>query len=88
MSAAPNIMHVTVDAGEVKFDGNLKVGQLRRMSKGEDFDGIISVLTEIVLEWPFDGEPSDAAAWDELGITQFNDMVAGITTELGKALNP
>lgn len=78
----------TVAAGEVVFDSNLKVGQVRKMSSsGGDIDTIIEVMSTIVHSWPYDGDPAELESWDNLDMKQFNEIAQVITEELGKELS-
>lgn len=78
---------VPIEKGNLVFNGELTVGQIRRMSVQDgSLDGIIEVLSEIVSEWPYSGTPADMTEWDKLTLPQFNEIVTTITDELGKEL--
>jgi len=78
---------IKIDSGDIVFDSELSVGQVRRMSVQDGtLDGIIEVLAEIVSSWPLDGSPSDSESWDNLTMTEFNQIVTGITESMGNAL--
>ena len=79
---------VQIDAGELVFNGELTVGQVRKMSSSDgDIDAVIEVLSGIVHSWPFDGDANDEEAWDALTMSQFNQVATAITSELGKGLS-
>lgn len=77
-----------IDGGELVFNRQLTVGQVRKMSSADgNIDSVIEVLSTIVFSWPFKGDPKDVAAWDDLQMTEFNRVAQVITEELGKGLS-
>lgn len=77
-----------IEGGELVFNRQLTVGQVRKMSSSEgNIDNVIEVLAAIVFSWPFKGDPKNVASWDDLQMTEFNRVAQVITEELGKGLS-
>lgn len=86
--SAVNLQTVTIEAGELVFDKNLTIGQVRKMSSSDgDIENVISVMATVIKAWPFEGPPSDTEAWDELTLPEFNEVIQAVTEGLGNALS-
>lgn len=78
---------IDIEAGELTYDSSLTVGQVKRMSNAEgSIEAVIEVLAEVVTDWPFEGDPSEEASWDDLTIPEFSEVATAITEGLGKEL--
>lgn len=85
MSAATR--KVTTDKGEFEYDPDMPIGALKGLLGGatdNDLDSIIRNLAKFVIAWPFEGDPADPEAWDNLKRTEFNAVVTGVMADLGK----
>lgn len=85
MSAAKYLRTVTISEGEVTYDSNMPIRVLRQMTNAEDLDGLVESLTGFVKEWPFEGDPTDEEAWDDLGRIEFNELIRAVMEDLGTA---
>lgn len=85
MSAA-DVRTVKTEKGDIKYDGDMPVKALKGLfgaATDSNIDGIIEALSAFVIDWPFEGEPSDPKAWDDLRRTEFNAVVKGVMEDLG-----
>lgn len=79
----------TVDVegfGKATYDSDMPIGLLRGLLTGAsegDLGELIENLAGFVTEWPFEGDPSDPAAWDGLRRSEFNVLVKAVTGDLG-----
>lgn len=79
------IRELTIDAGVVKYDSDMKMSALKGLLGGAqdgDLDVIVESLSQFVTEWPFKGKPSNVEAWDELRRSEFSATVNAITDDL------
>lgn len=84
MSAA--IRTVKVGDAEATYDSDMKMRSLKGLlgsAAGGDLDGLVEALSSFVQSWPFEGDPSNAADWDEITRTEFNDIVSAVVEDLG-----
>lgn len=73
--------------GEWEIDlKGFKVKQYRqfyRIIATNNVDGLIALLGGRVTAWPFEGDPTDDDAWDELELGQFREALEMV----GRAIN-
>lgn len=77
---------VETDDGEIVYDSDMPVKSLKSVmgaGKSGDLDDIINGFKDFTVSWPYDGDPSDAEAWDELRRSQFNTVVTSVMEDLG-----
>lgn len=77
---------VTTDKGEITYDDDMRVGALRGLfssAKSGDLDALIDSLSDIVAEWHYEGDPQDAEQWDQLRLSEFQEITSAIMTDLG-----
>lgn len=51
-----------------------KMKQIKAWQKAAltaDFDGMIAILVTVVRSWPYEGQPNDPAAYDDLDVNEF-----------------
>lgn len=83
--SAGNIRTIDIKGGAASYDSDMEMSALRQLlesSAESDLSGLIDAMTQIVVSWPFDGEPTDAEAWDKLRRSEFNSIVKGVTGDL------
>jgi hypothetical protein len=72
--------------GEATYESDMPMKHLNQImdaARDNDLGELQAGLAAFTLSWPFDGEPSDVAAWGELKRTDFNAMSRGILKDLG-----
>ncbi len=92
MGATPSDTTRTVetDSGDVTYESDMPMkalNKIMRAGKDSDLEALQEGLSEFVLSWPFEGEPSDVEAWGELKRSQFNEVTAGVLGDLGEMGN-
>ena len=82
MSAA--IRTVETEKGPISYDSDMPMSVLRLMLGVEegDLEGLVTAMTQVVTEWPFEGDPGDPEAWWSLRRTEFNTTVKSVTGDL------
>lgn len=78
---------VQTEIGEVQFEDDMPISALQAVMGGASdgsLDKIIEGMTQIVLAWPFEGAPSDTAAWGALRRSQFNVIILAVTSSLAE----
>ena len=92
MGATPSDTTRTVeaDAGDVTYESDMPMkalNKIMRAAKDSDLEALQEGLSEFVITWPFEGDPSDVEAWGELKRTQFNDVTSTVLGDLGELGN-
>jgi hypothetical protein len=86
MGATATVRSVQIEQGEVQYDSDMPMGALEALTgaaKEGELGAIMGALSEFVVAWPFDGDPSDPASWRGLRRTQFNAVVQAVMEDLG-----
>ena len=84
MSAA--IRTVTTEKGTIEYDSDMPIGYLEGMLTASDTASLTSLMenmSEFVVKWSFDGDPTDVDAWRKLRRSEFNAVMLGIMEDLG-----
>lgn len=77
----------------VTFSGKLRMKDFRAWTAAEqanDYDACYGYLAQLIEAWEFDGDPSDPAAYDELDLSEYqqlNKAAAAFLTDEGTAKN-
>lgn len=82
-----DLMTVEFEDGTLTFDGDMRMGDLRKLLKAGtegDLTVMVEAFTQIVHGWPYDGEPSDPDAWDNLRRSQFGRLTTALMGKLGE----
>jgi hypothetical protein len=83
--SATVIRTVPTEKGDIQYNSDMPVRALKGLlGSSGDMDGIISNLAVFVTAWPFEGEPSDPEAWEDLARSEFNTTVKAVMEDLGK----
>lgn len=56
--------------------------------KEQSFDGILALVSKVIVSWPFDGDPRDTDYWlDNLNVLQWQEISTAVSEELSKQFN-
>lgn len=83
--ATDGIRDIEVPAGIIKYDSDMPMGVLKALMKsGTDGDlgGMQESLSQLVVEWCYEGDPKDIEAWDLLRRTQFQSLTEAMMEDL------
>lgn len=86
MSATPDLRTLDdyVD-GKVVYNMNMPMGSLRGVMSASTTGDLLALMENFaafVVEWPYEGDPSEVETWDDLGRREFNDLISAITTDM------
>lgn len=76
--------------GWVEYDSDMPMGALRavmRAGASGNMDDLFNGLSRMIINWSFDGDPSNVDAWDDLRRSTFNEIVKGTMEDLGSLGN-
>jgi hypothetical protein len=88
--SAEEIRTVDTKDGDVVYDSDMPIKSLKSVmgaGKTGDLDDIIKGFKDFIVSWPYEGDPTDPEAWDELRRSQFNNVVTGVMEDLGELGN-
>ena len=83
---ADSIRRVKTDAGDIAYDSDMPMRALEAMMSAGDTGNLVGLmegLSAFVVEWPFEGDPSDIEAWRNLRRSQFNDVTTAVVKDIG-----
>lgn len=87
MSAESTVKEVTLEdgLGVVLYESDMPIGALKSVlgaANTGDLGSIIEGLARFIIEWPFEGEPTDPAAWENLRRSQFTSVITSVMEDL------
>jgi len=84
---ATDLTKVDLEDGALTYDSDMSMGALRRLFKSSnsgDLEMMMEAYTKIVHTWPYEGDPTELEAWDDLKRSQFMKINEGIMESLSE----
>jgi hypothetical protein len=88
---ATDLTKVTYADGDLTYDSDMPMGALRLLFKAAnsgDLTEMFGAYKDIVVTWPYEGDPTEIEAWDALRRSEFmrlNEALMQSLSDLGEA---
>ena len=88
---ATDLIKVEYVDGTLTYDADMRMGTLRKLfsaANSGDLNSMMEAYVGVITSWPYDGDPSELSAWDNLKRSQFmalNEALMGSLADQGEA---
>lgn len=88
---ATDLTKVEYDHGTLVYDGDMRMGDLRRLfasASSGDIGEMMDAYQGIIHSWPYEGDPKTTEGWDGLRRSEFmalNEALMGSLADQGEA---
>ncbi len=83
---ATDLTSVTYADGDLTYDSDMPMGALRLLFKAAnsgDLTQMFDAYKDIVVTWPYEGDPKEMDGWDALRRSQFMRLNEALMESLG-----
>lgn len=82
---AKNLVTVEYADGVLTYEKDMRMGDLRKLfaaANSGDLDAMLTAYQGIVVSWPYEGNPTDPEAWDNLRRSEFMALNEALMQDL------